>query len=273
MPTFQTADRTQVHYEDWGDGPPIVFIPAWSLSSKMWQHQMATIADLGFRCVAPDRRGHGRSDRPGAGYDYDTLADDLAGLMDHLDLHDVVLVSHSMGEGEAVRYLTRHGDARVAKLILVSPLGPLPMQTDDNPLGVDATLVDTIRQSWKQDFTRWMDANQDAFFGRGLTGCDVSPGLIEWTRGDMLDTSLRALIECNRTGVETDRREDMRGVRVPTLIIQGDHDASIPIELSGQVCAALIEGSDLVVYENAPHALYLTHSDRLSADIIDFAKA
>jgi pimeloyl-ACP methyl ester carboxylesterase len=272
MPTIETTDYTRLHYEDWGDGPPMLFIPAWGVSSKMWQYQMATIAGLGFRTVAYDRRGHGRSDRPGSGYDYDTLADDLARLIDHCGLDDVTLVSYSMGDGEAVRYLTRHGDRRVSKLILTSPLGPFPLRADDNPNGFDPALVAAVRESWKQDFAAWVDANQDGFFGVGLPGCAVSPGIVEWSIRDMLDTSLWALIECNKTGTQTDRRPDMAAVRVPTLIVQGDHDQSIPVELSGRVCADLIEGCVLTVYENAPHGLYLTHRDRLTADIVAFVK-
>jgi non-heme chloroperoxidase len=272
MPSIETSDNTLIHYEDWGDGPPILFIAAWGVSSKMWQYQMATMADVGFRTIAYDRRGHGRSDRPGSGFDYDTLADDLAELIDHLDLREVTLAAYSMGDGEAVRYLTRHGDDRTAKLVLASPLGPLPLRTDDNPNGFDPALVESVRESWKRDFPAWLDANQDGFFGTGLPGCAVSSGIREWSRRDMLDTSLRALLECNKTGTQTDRRPDMAGVRVPTLIIQGDHDQSIPLELSGRVCADLIAGSVLTVYENAPHGLYLTHRDRLTADIVEFVK-
>jgi pimeloyl-ACP methyl ester carboxylesterase len=272
MPTFETSDLTRLHYEDWGDGPPVVFLSSWALSSRMWQYQMAALADQGFRTIAHDRRGHGRSGSPRSGYDFDTLADDVAGLIAHLDLQEITLVSHSMGEGEAVRYLTRHGDQGVAKLILTSPLGPLPLRTTDNPNGIDPTVVETVRETWKRDFTAWMDANADGFFGKGLPGCALSPGIVEWTRQDMLQASLWALIECYRTGVGTDRRPDMAHVSVPTLIIQGDHDVSVPAELSGCVCAELIEGSLLEIYQNAPHALYLTHRDRLTADIIKFAK-
>ena len=272
MPTFETSDQTPIHYEDWGDGPPIVFLASWASSSRMWQYQMAALADQGFRTIAYDRRGHGRSGSPRSGYDYNTLADDLAGLIDHLDLQGVTLVTHSMGEGEAVRYFTRHGDERVAKLILTCPLGPLPLRTADNPNGLDPAVVEAVRASWKQDLPAWMDANKDGFFGTGLPGCAVSPGVVEWTRHDMLQASLWALIECNRSGVATDRRPDMVNIAVPTLIILGDHDQSAPSELAGNVCAELIEGSVLEVYENAPHALYLTHRDRLTADIMRFAK-
>jgi non-heme chloroperoxidase len=272
MPTFLTSDQTPIHYEDWGDGPPIVFVAAWALSSKMWQYQMVTLADDGFRAVAYDRRGHGRSGRPGSGYDYDTLADDLSALMEHLDLDGVTLVSYSMGEGEAVRYLSRHGDRRVAKLVLACPVGPLPVRTDDNPNGVDPALLVAVRESWKKDFTVWIDASQDGFFGTGLAGCEVSSGMVEWTRMDMMDTSLLAVIEFNKTGTQTDRRADMAAIRVPTLIIHGDHDRSIPVELSGQVAASLIPGAVLRIYENAPHGLYATHRDHFTADILDFAK-
>jgi non-heme chloroperoxidase len=272
MPLIESTDHTLIHYEDWGDGPPIVFVAAWGMSSRMWQYHMVTLADLGFRTVAYDRRGHGRSDRPGSGYDYDTLADDLAAIIDHLDLREITLVTHSMGEGEAVRYLKRHGDERVAKLILASPAGPLPLRTEDNPQGFDPALIEAVRESWKQDFPAWIEANLDGFIGTGLPGCTVSPGLVDWSRRDLLDTSLRAIIEFNKTGTQTDRRPDMAAVRIPTLIIQGDHDQSIPLELSGQVCARLIAGSVLRVYENAPHGLYLTHRDRLTADIVEFVK-
>jgi len=272
MPTFHANDQTPIHFEDWGDGPPIVFVSAWALSSKMWQYQMVTLADQGFRTIAYDRRGHGRSGRPGSGYDYDTLADDLAALMDHLDLDGVTLVSYSMGEGEAVRYLTRHGDRRVAGLVLTCPVGPLPIRTDNNPNGVDPALLAAVREGWKKDFTAWMDASQDGYFGSGLPGCAVSPGIVEWTRLDMMDTSLRAVIEFNKTGTQTDRRADMAAIRVPTLIIHGDQDRSIPVQLSGQVAAGLIPGSVLTVYENAPHGLYATHRDRLTSDILEFAK-
>lgn len=272
MPTFETNDRTPIHYEDWGEGPTIMFVAAWALNSTMWQYHMAALNDLGFRTVAYDRRGHGRSGRPGSGYDYDTLADDLAALMEHLDVDDVTLVTYSMGEGEGVRYLTRHGDGRIAKLVLTCPAGPLPMRTDDHPNGVDPAILAAVRDGWKQDFTAWMDAGQDGFFGVGLPGCAVSPGIVEWTRHEMMSTSLLALIEFYKSGTETDRRSDMAAVRVPTLIVQGDHDQSIPVELSGQLAAGLISGSELRIYENAPHGLFLTHRDRLTEDILEFAK-
>jgi non-heme chloroperoxidase len=239
----------------------------------MWQYQMLALTERGMRCVAYDRRGHGRSDQPGRGYDYDSLADDLAAVLDGLDLREVTLVGHSMGTGEIVRYLTRHGDARVDRVILVSPIGPFPLQTDDNPNGFPGTVAEAIRSSWKRDFPAWIEANADEYVGKGRRGCDVSSGVVAWTIQDMLRTSLLAAVECNRTCIETDQRTEYGAVAVPTLIIQGDHDASIPIELSGRVAANLIPESVLMVYEDAPHALYLTHGDRLADDIWAFAAA
>ncbi|MBO0692010.1 MAG: alpha/beta hydrolase [Acidimicrobiaceae bacterium] len=270
MPWFESADLTTIHFQDWGRGAPVVFVSGWGLSCEMWQYQMAALVDHGVRTIAYDRRGHGRSDRPGRGYDYDTLSDDLACLLEHLDLRDVTLVGHSMGDGEIVRYLSRHGEHRVSKIVLVAPIGPLPVATDNNPGGINRALIESVRNGWKQDFTAWLDANADAYVGKGLPGCNVSDGLVEWTKRDLMRTSLRAIIDCNRTAVETDRRDDARCVRVPTLIIHGDHDASMPAALSGQVYAELVVGSTFKLYEHAPHGLYLTHHARLASDLLAF---
>jgi non-heme chloroperoxidase len=273
MPYFTGAQQVQLSYQDWGEGEPVVFLSGWALSSKMWQYQMIALVERGLRCVAYDRRGHGRSDDPGTGFDYDTLADDLAALLDTLDLSGVTLVGHSMAGGEIVRYLTRYGARRVARLALVAPLGPFPLWADDNPHGFDPATVARTRDRWKQDFTAWIEASAAAYVGRGLPGCTVSEGLVEWTRQDMLQSSLLALIECNRTAVETDLRPEMARLTLPTLIIDADHDQSIPTELSGMVCARLIRDSVFTLYENAPHGLYLTHADRLTADLAAFIAA
>ncbi len=271
MPYFETKDGLRLAYKDWGSGPPAVFVSSWALSSKMWEYQMIEIAERGLRAVAYDRRGHGRSEHATAGYDYDSLADDLATLLDVLDIEGATLISHSMGEGEIVRYISRHGSSRVAKIILVSPLGPFPLLAPDNPEGLDPAIVEAVRETWKQDFPGWLEATQDAYVGRGLPGCEVSTGLVDWTKRDMLDTSLLALLECSRSGVCTDRRPDMAKIDVPTLIIHGDHDASAPVDLSGRICAELIEGSVFTLYENAPHGMYMSHRERLTDDIFDFA--
>jgi non-heme chloroperoxidase len=270
MPFVDTRDHTSLLYRDWGTGKPVLFISSWALSSDMWQYQMVNLIDQGLRCIAYDRRGHGRSDDPGRGYDYDTLADDLAALIEHLDLHDVTLVAHSMAGGEVVRYLTRHGAGRVAGIVLLAATLPFPLKTSDNPDGIDGSLAEAVRASWKQDFTRWVAANRAPFFGEGLPGCDVSPAVQDWLVRDLEHASLQALVECNRATFETDFRAEMRAITVPTLIVHGDSDAGAPVALTGQKSAQLIPGSRLVVYENAPHGLFLTHRERLNADLLAF---
>jgi non-heme chloroperoxidase len=267
MPAIQTSDDVQIHYRDWGIGSPVVFVSAWALSGDQWQYQMAHMVNHGLRAICYDRRGHGRSDDPGHGFDYTTLADDLARLVSHLDLRDVTLVAHSMGGGEVVRYLTRHGIDRVARIALVAPTLPFPGD------GVDPSLFEALRDVWRHDLAAWLDANAGPYFGDGLPGCSVSNGIRDWTLHDMLRTSLLAAIEFNRTGTSTDFRDELPGIGVPTLLIHGDTDASIPIERSSRLCLDLISGSRLTVYENAPHGLYLSHRDRLNTELLDFVKS
>jgi non-heme chloroperoxidase len=270
VPFVRTADDVSLFLRDWGEGEPVVFCAAWALSSIAWQYQMIGVVDSGRRAVAYDRRGHGRSDDPGRGYDYDTLADDLASVLEHLDLQDVTLVAHSMGSGEAVRYLTRHRDGRVARLVLLAPTTPFVLKTSDNQDGVDAQLFAARREEWRRDFGRWILENEAPYFGDGLAGCEVSPLLRDWTKADMLATTLQAAIEFQRSAVATDFREELSTLSLPTLIIQGDSDASAPLPLTGIRTAELIANCRLEVYENAPHGLYLTHRERLNRDLLAF---
>ncbi len=272
MPFLTTTDQTALYYTDWGQGRPVVFVTGWALSSDMWAYQRAYLDDRGQRSIAFDRRGHGRSDDPGQGYDYDTLADDLAALMEHLDLRDVTLVAHSMGGGELIRYLTRHGRDRVAGVVLVAATLPFPMKTADTPDGFDRAVIEMVRNMWRRDYCLWLDDNAAAYVGEGLPGCSVSAGLTEWTKRDMMRTSLKAVLDCNLAMIETDFRTELRDIDVATLIIQGDHDASIPLELSGKRTVELIPGARLKVYDNAPHGLYLSHRDQLNEDLLDFVK-
>jgi non-heme chloroperoxidase len=267
---FISSGNVGLFYRDWGTGQPVVFCAAWALSSIAWQYQMVAMVDSGCRAVAYDRRGHGRSDDTARGYDYDTLADDLARLLTSLDLRGVTLVAHSMGGGEAVRYLSRHGADRIDRLVLVAPTTPFLLKTPDNPDAVDPAIFSDRRDEWRRDFAQWLSANEAAYFGDGIPGCDVSPLLREWTKADMLSTSLYAAIEFQRSGAETDFREELAKLTVPTLIIHGDADASAPLALTGSRTATLIPGARLSVYENAPHALYLTHQERLNRDLIAF---
>jgi pimeloyl-ACP methyl ester carboxylesterase len=272
MPWVQTDDDVSLFLRDWGEGEPVVFCAAWALSSVAWQYQMMSVVDGGRRAVAYDRRGHGRSDDPGLGYDYDTLADDLARVIEHLDLRGVTLVAHSMGSGEAVRYLTRHGTGRVARLVLLAPTTPFVLKTPDNRDGVDGELFAQRRDEWRRDFGRWIAENEAPYFGDGLPGCQVTSLLRDWTKADMLNTTLQAAIEFQRSAVETDFRAQLQTLSLPALIVQGDADASAPLSLTGVRTAELMPTCRLLVYGNAPHGLYLTHREKVNADLLAFIK-
>ena len=238
----------------------------------MWQYQMNALAEQGLRCIAADRRGHGRSDDPGTGFDYDTLSDDLDVLLEYLDLRDVTLVAHSFSGGEAIRYITRRGSDRVARIVLVAATLPCLLLGPDNPAGVDGSIFETLRDQWRQDFADWVAKGADGYVGRGLPGCQVSDALVDWQIRDMLHASLRAVIQTGESMVEADFRDELRHLQVPALIVHGDRDLSAPVEITGQRIAELIPDNRFVLYENGPHGLYLTHRDRLSEDLIDLTK-
>jgi non-heme chloroperoxidase len=264
MPHIHTDDDVSIFYRDWGEGDPVVFCAAWALSSIAWEYQMMAVREAGFRAVAFDRRGHGRSDDPGHGYEHERLSQDLATLLDALDLRKVTLVAHSMGSGEAVRYLTRHGSGRVDRLLLLAPTTPYLLQAPDNPQGVPEEFFAERRDEWRRDFGRWILDNETPYFGTGA----VSPLLREWTKADMISTSLQAVIEFQRAATRVDFRDELGLIDVPTLVIQGDADASAPLPLTGARSAEMIPGARLVVYEGAPHGLYLTHRERLNEDLL-----
>ncbi|EKS66710.1 MULTISPECIES: alpha/beta hydrolase [Caballeronia] len=269
-----TADGVELFYRDWhpqgtpGNGRTIVFVPSYSLPGDMWAYQMLSLARQGFRCVTYDRRGHGRSSDPGGGYDYDTLADDLAALIDALDLSDVTLVGYSMGGAEAVRYLTRHGSTRVARLALIASTLPMLAKTPDNPDGIDRDYNDAFLHDLTTDYPQWLADNARPFAGPG-----ASQAMIDWIREMALRTSHQALFACNETVNRGDFRNELRDIDVPTLIVQGDRDESNPLELTSQRTARLIPNARLVVYEGAPHGIFLSDAARLTADIGAFASA
>jgi non-heme chloroperoxidase len=271
MPYFTTDDGTQLFYTDTNRGTPIVLVASAWLSSRMWDRQLPHLASNGLRAIAYDRRGHGRSDWTWNGYDYDRLADDLAALLTHLDLREVTLVGHSMGCGEAVRYLARHGAGRVARLALVSGTTPFPMQWSDNSAAIPRALMEADLAARTADRPKWFADNAAGFFGIGLPGVSVSPESVDFMIRQCLDCSARAAEAFFVAGFTTDLRADMRAIDIPTLIVHGDRDVQAPLDLCGRRSAELVPTSRLVVYENAAHGLFLTHADRLSAELTTFA--
>lgn len=266
-PVIRAKDGTVLVHRDWGEGRPIVFLSAWSFCADAWQYQMSPLAQQGFRCVTFDRRGHGRTADPGRGYDMDTLADDVHAVLEALDLRDVVLVGYSMGSGEAVRYLSRHGSRRVAKLILLAPITPYLTRTADNPEGVPAAVFDANRATMMKDFPAALDAGFNTFMDQG-----ASDGMKAWVKTIMLGASLNAVVACNRALTGTDFRPDVKALTVPTLIIHGDADRSALPALTAKRTAALAPKAELRMYEGAPHGLVFTHTERLNADIAVFAR-
>jgi non-heme chloroperoxidase len=263
-----TRDGAHLFHRDWGDGKPVVFLAGWALTSEAWAYQAAELSDRGLRCIAYDRRGHGRSDDPGRGYDLNTLADDLASALETLDLTDVTLVAHSFGALEATRYVSRHGPRRIGRIIFLAPAGPCLLQKADNPAGAPRAYFEHNWKLWRADFPKWLDDNTAPFFAP-----DTSPGIIAWTKGLMTQCSMRAVLDVGRTLASADLRAELARLHLPTLVIHGDKDASAPLELTGRQMAALVPGARLVVYEGAPHGLYITHMDRLNADILAFTRS
>jgi non-heme chloroperoxidase len=273
MPFLTTSDGTDLFYSDWGDpeGRPVVFAHAWALSGDMWNQQIPDLVDAGLRCIVYDRRGHGRSDRPGHGYDFDTLAADLAALVDHLDLTDAILVGHSMGAGEVVRYVTNNGTERVAGIVLSAPTLPALLRTDDNPGGVDKEVFEEAWHVMRVDMGQWMadftngDFNQ--YFG---TARPMSEDFGSWTRRQIVDTPLIVALACQRSLVESDFRAELRRLDLPTLIIHGDVDTSAPLELTARPTAALVRGSQLVIIEGAGHGLYASAAAPYNIELLQF---
>jgi non-heme chloroperoxidase len=264
---IERTDGTALFYRDWGTGKPMVFVAGAGVPSAMWAYQMVPLARAGFRCVAFDRRGHGRSSDPGRGYDFDTLSNDLAAVIETLDLRDVTLVGHSMGCGEVVRYLTRHGSARVARAALIAPTTPFLLKTADNPHAVEKDVFEKLRAGWLLDYPKWLAEN-----ARPFVVPETSKAIIQWCIDLMLQTSLQAVVECNVAVTETDFRRELPRIDKPVLVVHGTVDQSAPIELTGRPTAELIHGSELQVYEGAPHGLFLTHIERLNGDLLRFAR-
>jgi non-heme chloroperoxidase len=261
---IKARDGTTLYYRASGSGRAVVFVHGWAVNGDIWQYQMTSLSEHA-RCYAYDKRGHGRSGDPGGGYDYDTLADDLHGFLDSFDLKDVVLVGHSMGPAEIVRYISRHGTSRLSRLVLVSSALPFILKTPDNADGIEASVFEQRRQQWLQDMPKFLAAN-----ARSFVLPETSAETVSWVAAMGSQASLKALVDINHAITETDLRADVARVKLPTLVIHGTEDKSAPIELTGKKTAALIPGSQLKIYDGAPHGLLLTHQERLNSDLIQW---
>jgi pimeloyl-ACP methyl ester carboxylesterase len=267
--SYVTAkDGTKLFVQDWGNGKPVVLLSAWTFDASSWGSQIAALDAKGFRCVAPDRRGHGRSEMPSSGYDLDTLTDDVAAVIEARDLRDVTLVGFSMGTAEAVNYLGRYGSDRIARLVLVAPTTPFLVKTEDNPDAVPKAMIEADNAAVARDFAKWIAANEAPFFTP-----DTPEITRTWIREMMLSVPLPVALACRKTTAFADLRAAAARIDRPTLILHGDKDASAPLPLTGAKTAKLIKGSKLIVYEGAPHPLPLTHSERLMADMLAFMSA
>jgi non-heme chloroperoxidase len=266
---IETDDRTSLFLRDWGSGAPVLFVHSWGVNVDLWQYQMVPMSGQNLRCMAFDRRGHGRSTEPGHGYTADRLADDLGAVIQQLDLRNLTLVGHSIGCAEIVRYLSRHSADRVARIALVSPTLPYISKTHDHPDGVlPPETAEQLRARMATDFPGWLAENARGFFAP-----ETSQAMVDWGVRMIAQTPLKVALDCNRVFFETDFRADLAKIQTPTLIIHGDKDLSAPLELTGRKTAQMIPGSRLIVYEGAPHGLMFTHRERLNADLLAFVKS
>ena len=259
-----------IHYTDYGTGKPIILIHGWPLSSAMWEYQMEALVNDGYRVIAYDRRGFGKSSQPWDGYDYDTLTDDLKAVIDQLNLEEITLVGFSMGGGEVVRYFSRYGGKGVSRVILISSVTPYMLQTESNPEGVAAEVFDDMLFNMRQDRIGFLDDFGKTFYGETMFLKPLSSQLMDYFRMLCSVASPRATTECAKAFSSTDFREEMKMVNVPTLIIHGDDDKIVPFTASGKLTVTAIPGSKLIIYEGSPHGLFYTEKHRLNDDILDF---
>jgi non-heme chloroperoxidase len=273
LPTIRTKDGTEIYFKDWGAGQPVVFSHGWPLSADAWDDQMVFFASRGYRTIAHDRRGHGRSSQPWDGNDMDTFADDLATLTDALDLKNAIHVGHSMGGGEVARYIGRHGTGRVAKAVLIGAVPPLMLKTGANPLGAPMEVFDGIRAGILADRSQFFKDLSGPFYGANRPGSTVSQGLRDWFWLQGMNAGVKAVLDCVKAFSETDFTEDLKRFDVPTLVLHGDDDQMVPINSSALLAVALLKGSTLKVYPGGDHGLCSTRKDRVNADLLAFIES
>ena len=268
--TITTSDGTDIYYKDWGTGQPVVFSHGWPLSADAWEDQMFFLASHGYRCIAHDRRGHGRSSQPWTGNDMDTYADDLAALVDALDLADAVHVGHSTGGGEVARYIGRHGTKRVAKAVLISAIAPLMLKTPANPGGLPMEVFDQLRASVLADRSQFFKDLTGPFYGANRPGAKVSQGVRDTFWAQAMQAGFNAVYDCIKVFSETDLTEDLKRFDVPTLIMHGDDDQIVPIGAAAMQSSKIVKGATLRVYKGAPHGMPSTLKDQINADLLAF---
>ena len=271
--TLTVSDGTQIYYKDWGSGQPVVFSHGWPLSADAWEDQMVFLGLHGYRCIAHDRRGHGRSSQPWNGNEMDTYADDLAALVEALDLRQAIHVGHSTGGGEVARYIGRHGTKRVAKAVLIGAVPPLMLKTATNPAGTPMEAFDGMRAGVLADRSQFFKDLTIPFYGANRPGANVSQGVRDafWMQG--MQAGFKGVIDCIKAFSETDFTDDLKKIDVPTLIMHGDDDQIVPIDASAQLSAKLVKDSTLKVYPGFSHGMCTVNKDQINADLLAFIKA